>query len=657
VSAAIRRPARREPLPVKLVIEQDGSRSALPVSSEGLRIGRALDNDVHLADARVSRYHCRVEPGAGGARVVDLGSANGLLVNGERTREAFLGPGDELRLGSALLSLELDTSEPDEEALRTELGDVDGTALALRTLAESLRAAAAGDGLGTTELVDRAVAALRAERGFLVLVEDGGTRTTAAARLYDRTDLPGGEERLSTAVVERVLGSGEALHSLDAERDARFEAAASAHDLGLRSLLAVPVRRGDAVVGVLQVDHRMQSGAFESADVELLRAFAALVELAFARGEDAREVSAERTRVRELAARLESIGDEAARAESERVAEPRTRREYPSIVGRSPAMEQVFATLDRIVECELPVFVHGESGTGKELVARAIHELGARKGGPFVSENCAALPDSLLESELFGHARGAFTGADRAKKGLIEQAHGGTLFLDEIGDMSAEMQKKLLRVLQEGEVRPVGSSQRVTVDVRLVSASHRDLERMVAEGRFREDLFYRIDVLELRLPPLRERPEDVPLLARALLERAAAQMQRVPPTLSPAALDRLCRHGWPGNVRELENEMRRAVVLGRSVVEAGDLSDSVGTHVPVDAPAPSAAGFRGDLPTVIAEFERRAIEAALERHDGNKSRAAEDLGLSRFALQRKLDKYQEGAASEKEPASGDGEGA
>jgi two-component system response regulator HupR/HoxA len=316
-------------------------------------------------------------------------------------------------------------------------------------------------------------------------------------------------------------------------------------------------------------------------------------------------------------------------------------------------MRTVFDRLDRIVECDLSVFVHGESGTGKELVARAIHEFGARAKGPFVSENCAALPDTLLESELFGHARGAFTGADRAKKGLLEQAHGGTLFLDEIGDMSAEMQKKLLRVLQEGELRPVGSSQRVLVDFRLLSASHRDLERMVGEGTFREDLYYRINVLDLRLPSLRERPEDVPLLARALLERAAGEMHRPVPALSASALERLAAHAWPGNVRELENEMRRMVVLGHDVVTANDLSPSIVPAVSVEAPAPSPEGFRGDLPAAVARFERRAIEAALARHEGNKSRAATELGLSRFALQRKLDKYAEDdAAAGGAPGSG-----
>ena len=263
----------------------------------------------------------------------------------------------------------------------------------------------------------------------------------------------------------------------------------------------------------------------------------------------------------------------------------------------------------------------------------------------FVVENCAALPDTLLESELFGHTRGAFTGADRAKKGLIEQADGGTLFLDEIGDMTQEMQKKLLRVLQEGEVRPLGSNQPIQVDVRLLAASHRDLEELVKKGEFREDLFYRVNVLTLRLPPLRERREDVPLLAEALLARAAREAGRSAPHLPHEVLAALAAHTWPGNVRELENEMRRVVLLAEGSVQLDHLSSAI-----LEGDRPEGAEdedamplVMGDLRHAVEQFERRAIEAALKRAGGNKSRAAKELGISRFALQRKLDKFGRGS--------------
>jgi two-component system response regulator HupR/HoxA len=259
-----------------------------------------------------------------------------------------------------------------------------------------------------------------------------------------------------------------------------------------------------------------------------------------------------------------------------------------------------------------------------------------------VVENCAALPDTLLESELFGHTRGAFTGADRAKKGLIEQAHGGTLFLDEIGDMSREMQKKLLRVLQEGEVRPLGSNQRVQVDVRLLAASHRDLDEMVRLGEFREDLFYRINVLTLGLPPLRERRGDIPLLAETFFARAAREAGRALPIVTHEVMAVLAAYDWPGNVRELENETRRALILADETVRLEHLSPSIlkgASGAEVGAAGQATPPVIGDLRAAVASFERRAIDDALTRAAGNKSRAAKELGISRFALQRKLDKY------------------
>ena len=297
-----------------------------------------------------------------------------------------------------------------------------------------------------------------------------------------------------------------------------------------------------------------------------------------------------------------------------------------------------FRTLERIVTSEYPVLIHGESGTGKELIARSIHARGARAGKAFVSENCAALPDDLLESELFGHAKGAFTGAHRSKRGLLEMADGGTLFLDEVSEMSTQMQKKLLRVLQEGEVRPLGADRTVRVDVRLVSASNRDLEELVRAGEFREDLFYRLRVLPVRVPPLRERRSDVPLLVDCFLETFCRESGRARPRLAPEVLQRCEAYAWPGNVRQLQNEVRKWVVLAGAVVELDHLTpalleESAGLDEAEDPAAPAQ-----DLPARVAALEMRAIRGALRAHGGNKSRAAQVLGISRFALQRKLEK-------------------
>jgi transcriptional regulator with PAS, ATPase and Fis domain len=315
-----------------------------------------------------------------------------------------------------------------------------------------------------------------------------------------------------------------------------------------------------------------------------------------------------------------------------------TKYDYREIIGRSPAILQTLRLLDRVVDSEVPVHVHGESGTGKELVARAIHVHGPRGKAPFVSENCAALTETLLESELFGYVKGAFTGAEKDRKGLFEQAHKGTLFLDEVGDMSQGMQRKLLRVLQEGEVRPVGGVNPIHVDVRIVSASNRDLSAMVEDGTFREDLYYRLRVLHIRMPPVRERKEDIPLLVSHFLDREAKRMGGKPRRLAPGVIELLSNYDWPGNVRELENEVLRMVALSGEVVEPDVLSEQIRGHVPRGLPVGSPDEVR-DLNVLIETVEVNEIRKALRLAENNKTRAADLLKISRFALQRKLEKY------------------
>ncbi|MCX4239454.1 sigma-54-dependent transcriptional regulator [Paraliomyxa miuraensis] len=310
---------------------------------------------------------------------------------------------------------------------------------------------------------------------------------------------------------------------------------------------------------------------------------------------------------------------------------------FGEMIGRSSVMLKVFDLIDRVAHSEASVLVTGESGTGKELVARSLHARGRRSQGPFVALNCAALPPGLVESELFGHARGAFTGANEAREGLFVKATNGTLFLDEIGDLPREVQAKLLRALQERRVRPVGGPHERPFDVRLVTATNRDLTADVESGDFREDLLYRIDVVRVELPPLRLRGRDVLLLAQAFVERYAAQCQRDIRGLEPAAAELLLGYGWPGNVRELENCMERAVALTRGdKIGPTDLPDKVRDHqikaVVVSTNDPE------DLPT-LDELERRYIKRVLEITVGNKSHAARILGVERRTLYRRLDKH------------------
>jgi two-component system nitrogen regulation response regulator GlnG len=330
------------------------------------------------------------------------------------------------------------------------------------------------------------------------------------------------------------------------------------------------------------------------------------------------------------------------------------------LIGRSPPMQEVYRTIARVVANDLTVLVLGESGTGKELVARAIHDFGPRSTAPFVAINMAAIPRELIESELFGHERGAFTGAQARTAGRFEQAQGGTLFLDEIGDMPMEAQTRLLRVLQAGEFTTVGGTRSIRADVRIIAATHKDLPRLITDRGFREDLYYRLNVVPIRLPALRQRGEDIGELARFFLDRAAADgLPRK--ILDPGAVVRLMQYGWPGNVRELENLMRRLAVLSREDVITGAIVEQQFQHpAPIeDAPMPSGhsggladavqrhlaryfATFGRDLPPdglyerVLAEVERPLLELSMAASKGNQLRAARLLGINRNTLRKKL---------------------
>jgi two-component system response regulator HupR/HoxA len=312
---------------------------------------------------------------------------------------------------------------------------------------------------------------------------------------------------------------------------------------------------------------------------------------------------------------------------------------FDSLIGSSPAMMRVFEVMEKVAQTDATVLLTGETGTGKDLVARAIHYAGARKQARFVAQNCGALPDTLLESELFGHKRGSFTGAHEDKKGLFELAHGGTIFLDEIGETNPSMQVRLLRVLQDGEIRPLGASDIRRVDVRVIAATNRDLRRLVQEGQFREDLYYRLRVVEISIPPLRERREDIPALAHHFLEDANRRMGRNLKGFTNAAMDRLVHYAWTGNVRELENEVERVVALAG---EADTITvDMLSEHVrgrpagDEETGALELPAFQRDLNRSVDELKRRMIQRALEE-TGSKSRAAERLGIPRQSLQKMM---------------------
>ena len=499
-------------------------------------------------------------------------------------------------------------------------------------------------------ILDGAIELSGAERGFILLASEHGRRgklRLAAARTVEGERLRHGLAKLSQSIAEQAIREGRTLVVADAGSDERYRARLSVSGLKLRAVLCVPLSASSELRGALYLDNRYGSDVFRPSVVALAEAFAAQAGIALENGRLLEEATKRGEELAQAKAELEQLNErlqaELAR-QSATLSEIRVRLDHQEedlvrrfnaaqIVGRSKPLRQLFAQLERIARADLPVVIHGESGTGKELVARALHRASARAEQPFVAVNCGALPASLLESELFGYARGAFTGAVRDRPGIFEVAGAGTLFLDEVGDMDAEMQVKLLRILQEGTFRRLGEERERQSHCRVISASHRRLETLVAQGRFREDLFYRLHVLRLDVPALRERRDDIPLLIDHLLARQAAQRGGREVELSKAALRALVDHDWPGNVRELENELARAALLCERRIELSDLSPAI------------AARFRGeeastppvsDLKSALAAHERMLIEAALERADGNVTRAAQALGLHRVALHRKL---------------------
>jgi transcriptional regulator with GAF, ATPase, and Fis domain len=456
---------------------------------------------------------------------------------------------------------------------------------------------------------------VRAERG-LILLRDGdqenGEYTVRLARNLEKQTIDDAAE-FSRNVVLRA-GAGKAVLAVDTGQDDRLKDLKSVTMFGIRSVLCVPLRSRSRIVGAVYLDNRREGALFTHDDLRFLEAFADHAALALENARTRNELELENRR-------LQVAADE--------------RVSFDNIVGRSEPMQAIYDLIPKTAKSHLPVLIQGESGTGKELVARAIHAHSLRKRKPFLIENCAAIPETLLESELFGHVRGAFTGADRDHTGLFEQASGGTLFLDEIGDMPPSMQARLLRVLQEGELRRVGAERVIQVDVRVVTATHRDLPALVEEGRFREDLFYRLQVLVMQLPPLRERPGDVPLLAGHFLRRISRERGVDTPEVRSNVMSVLEAYTWPGNVRQLENFMQRIALLAGE----GPITLSV---IEQDKGLREALLGRQIEPRPVFSLEhseKEQIRQALEASKGNRSKAARLLGISRATIFRKIKEY------------------
>jgi Nif-specific regulatory protein/two-component system response regulator HydG len=456
-----------------------------------------------------------------------------------------------------------------------------------------------------------------AERGFIVVHDGAGYAERFHVR-FERSQLSEPQRRFSRSVVKRVLQTGQPFQSSDLARDPRIEGTESVHALAGTAVLAAPLQHGGEVYGAIYIEQPRRIGE------PMQRFLAEFCEVAGLFLRRALEHESVQRQLRELQHGLFAAHD------------------FPGIVTADPKMLRLLRTVAQVADSEASVLVHGESGTGKELVVRALHLNSSRRNRPFVAVHCAALPDTLLESELFGHRKGAFTGAQEKRTGRLPAADGGTLFLDEIAEIAPEVQAKLLRFLQFGEIQRVGSDTVEHVDVRVVAATHQNLQQLVEAGRFRQDLYFRLKVLELRIPPLRERASDIPLLLDHFL-RKYWKRPSGPPRWTQEALRALQSYAYPGNVRELEHLVERACLLATEPRLGLELLPPELLDTP-PGPATRFVDLSNDelktaRDSAVAQVEREFLAALLERHNGNISKAARAAGFSRPYLQRLLARH------------------
>jgi len=607
-----------------------------------ITIGRAPGNQVVLADYHLSGEHGQIFREDDQYIYRDLHSTNGsrikrgdveLVLDGTERAEAPLRDGDRILLGDpgepVILACKVRLAEESEServlAKRTitDLPAVErDPAVMLKVLSEvskklvprGLDLQAVFDGIA--EAVFELVA--RATHLAIDLADENGRMNMVFARARGGQ---AGSVQVSRAVVRRVMRERAAVLVADAPTE--LGGTESIMGARIRSTIGVPLWEGETIRGVIQCDNRDSAGMFKERDLELLLVLAGQSTLAI---ENAR-----------LFKRVQ-LAEEQLRGENRYLKTREEKRRFPDIIGESQAMLHVLKQLEKVIDTRATVCIEGETGTGKELIASAIHYQGARRDKLFVAQNCAAVPENLLESELFGHKKGSFTGADHDKKGLFEIADGGTLFLDEIGEMSLGLQAKLLRVLQENEVRPVGATAAKKVDVRIICATNRSLEKEVEKGTFRQDLYYRLKVFPIRLPALRERRDDVPGLVEHFLRKYTVEMKKPVAGVTPESMDALSAYGWPGNIRELENEVQRLVIQvdAEAFVTPELLSPQIRK---VEGLLGRIAPKKGTLKDMMEEVERWLLAEALRDHGGNKTKTAETLGITREGLHKKLSKY------------------
>jgi len=599
-----------------LVQTPDGKRRRVPLDRRITSVGRDPGSDVPVDDPALpaTALHLHFD---GKDYTVACHEGADLFVNGRRRTSSRLAPGDVLRVGAVELVFS-PPSEPGEAAEIERPAREDAVHALVRF---SRRLLGASDLAGLLDaLLDALLEVTHADKGFVIVLEDGAM-SVKAARNLSRGSVEDAVSRVSDSIVQKVVRTRRALVVADALHDEEWSSSSSVVNLRLCSVMCAPLTARGEVFGVIYLGNDSVVNLFDVAALGTLTIFAAQASLLL-----------------QNALLLDDL-----RKENEVLREAAETRRYGELLGAGASMREVYRRIEKVAGTDVTVLVQGETGTGKELVAREIHRRSPRAAGPFVAVNCGAIPEGLMESELFGHVKGAFTGAVATRGGRFQAAAGGTLFLDEVGEMPPALQVKLLRALQDRSVVKVGDSRPETVDIRVVAATNKVLEEEVRRGTFREDLYYRLNVVSIRLPPLRERGDDVVVLGRWFLQRYAKEFASRARGFAPAAVAAMRKYRWPGNIRELENRVKKAAVLSDGpLVTAEDIDlrpDDLEPAMP--------------LSQALEEYRKRYINEMLERNGGNRTKTAKDLDVDPRTVFRHLEKLEaERRAHGTEPGEG-----
>ena len=565
-----------------------------------ISIGRKAGNDIVLEDDGVAAVHANLIRKGQGYSLSSVERGAEIYVNGRPIRQASIGVGDRLLIGR--FELRLEQGKP---AKATPAGEAAAPVDAMSRLVDfsaTLMREEKPERL-FKQLLEAVVALTKAEKGFVIVFKDGQHHLAASHNVGDESlDL----SRVSDTIIDQVIRDRRAVIVSDAISDRRYGRAQSVVDLKLSSVMCVPLLYRNDLLGVLYLGNDAITGLFTEKDLALLQVWASQASLAVHASLLLNELKVSNRNLREQL----------------------RRRSQGNIVGSSRSMKQVFRMLRKVSPTDLTVMVLGETGTGKEMVAREIHRLSDRAQQPFISINCGAIPENLLESELFGHRKGSFTGAVSDKVGKFEAANGGTLFLDEIGEMPMNLQVKLLRVLQERVIERVGDLSPRPVDIRVVNATNKDLEEEIRAGRFREDLYYRLNEVAIQLPPLRDRGDDIHELARFFLQKYAEQYGSRATGFTNECVRAMLSFYWPGNVRQLENRVKKAVIMSdRALLNADDLGIQA-----------SDKRHIAPLDEATEDFKKGYIRDALQLNNWNKAQTARDLGVDPRTIFRYIEK-------------------